>query len=221
MTIRVLLADDESMIRAGLRMVLEAEDDIEVVGEAADGERAVTATRTLKPDVVLMDVRMPGTDGLIATRRIVAADPDVRIVVLTTFNEERYVQEALRAGASGFLLKVAPPERLVEAIRAVSRGEALLDPLVTRTVIAAFAGIPPVAGPPPGLDRLTPREAEVLHMLARGLSNAEVATELVVSEATAKTHVARVLMKLGLRDRVHAVIYAYEYGLVRHGAPGR
>ncbi|WP_328474730.1 response regulator transcription factor [Actinoplanes sp. NBC_00393] len=214
MTIRVLLADDEIMIRAGLRMVLEAEDDIEVVGEAADGERAVSATRALRPDVVLMDIRMPGTDGLVATRRIVAADPQVRIVVLTTFNEEAYVQEALRAGASGFLLKVAPPERLVEAIRAAYRGEALLDPLVTRAVIAAFAGIPPAAGPPPGLDRLTPREDEVLHMLARGLSNAEVAAELVVSEATAKTHVARVLMKLGLRDRVHAVIYAYEHGLV-------
>ncbi|GIJ73792.1 response regulator [Virgisporangium ochraceum] len=215
MTIRVLVADDESMIRAGLRMVLEAEEDIEVVGDASSGGTAVRAVAALRPDVVLMDVRMPGMDGLAATRRILATDPDVRVVVLTTFNEDGYVREALRAGAAGFLLKVAPPERLVEAIRVAARGEALLDPLVTRSVIAAFAGLRTEPGPPPRLDLLTPREAEVLHMLARGLSNAELAAELVVSDATAKTHVARVLMKLGLRDRVHAVIYAYEHGLVR------
>jgi DNA-binding NarL/FixJ family response regulator len=215
MTVRVLVADDESMIRAGLRMVLEAEEDIEVVGDASSGETAVRAVAALRPDVVLMDVRMPGMDGITATRRILAADPGVRVVVLTTFNEDGYIREALRAGASGFLLKVAPPERLVEAIRAAARGEALLDPLVTRTVIAAFARLRTDDRPPPRLDLLTPREVEVLHMLARGLSNAELAATLAVSDATAKTHVARILMKLGLRDRVHAVIYAYEYGLVR------
>ncbi len=221
MSIRVLLVDDETMIRAGLRLVLETERDIEVVGEAADGEQAVSAVSALRPDVVLMDVRMPRMDGLAATGQILAAEQGVKVVVLTTFDEDDYVHEALRLGASGFLLKVAPPERLVEAIRVAAGGEALLDPLVTRRVIAAFAG--DVRGrvttaAPPALDALTSREREVLQMLARGMSNAEIAAALVVGDATVKTHVARVLMKLGLRDRVQAVIYAYEHGLVHPGA---
>jgi DNA-binding NarL/FixJ family response regulator len=218
-TIRVLLVDDEAMIRTGLRMVLEAESDIEVVGEAADGAQAVTAAATLRPDIILMDVRMPRLDGLAATQQILAADSTVKVVVLTTFNEDSYVRDALRLGASGFLLKVAPPERLVDAIRVAANGDALLDPLVTRQVIAAFTHTmpDPLAADSPALDQLTIREAEVLRMLARGKSNAEIATDLVVGDATVKTHVARVLMKLGLRDRVQAVIYAYEHGLVQPG----
>ena len=220
MTVRVLLVDDEAMIRTGLRMVLEAESDIEVVGEAGDGAQAVTAAATLRPDVVLMDVRMPRLDGLAATQQILAANPAVKVVVLTTFNEDSYVRDALRLGASGFLLKVAPPERLVDAIRVAANGDALIDPLVTRQVIAALAYNMPdplAADSPPALGQLTVREAEVLRMLARGKSNAEIAADLVVGDATVKTHVARVLMKLGLRDRVQAVIYAYEHGLVQPG----
>ena len=219
MTIRVLLVDDEAMIRTGLRMVLEAESDIEVVGEAGDGAQAVTAAASLRPDVILMDVRMPRLDGLAATQQILATDSTVKVVVLTTFNEDSYVRDALRLGASGFLLKVAPPERLVDAIRVAANGNALLDPLVTRQVIAAFAHNmrDPLAADSPALGQLTIREAEVLRMLARGKSNAEIATDLVVGDATVKTHVARVLMKLGLRDRVQAVIYAYEHGLVQPG----
>jgi DNA-binding NarL/FixJ family response regulator len=216
----VLLVDDEAMIRTGLRMVLEAESDIEVVGEAGDGAQAVTAAATLRPDVVLMDVRMPRLDGLAATQQILAANPAVKVVVLTTFNEDSYVRDALRLGASGFLLKVAPPERLVDAIRVAANGDALIDPLVTRQVIAALAYNMPdplAADSPPALGQLTVREAEVLRMLARGRSNAEIAADLVVGDATVKTHVARVLMKLGLRDRVQAVIYAYEHGLVQPG----
>jgi DNA-binding NarL/FixJ family response regulator len=219
-TIRVVLVDDEAMIRTGLRLVLEAESDIEVVGEAADGAQAVTAAAALRPDVILMDVRMPRLDGLAATQQILAANSTVKVVVLTTFNEDSYVRDALRLGASGFLLKVAPPERLVDAIRVAANGDALLDPLVTRQVIAAFASNmrdPPAADPPPALGQLTVREAEVLRMLARGKSNAEIAADLVVGDATVKTHVARVLMKLGLRDRVQAVIYAYEHRLVQPG----
>jgi DNA-binding NarL/FixJ family response regulator len=219
-TVRVLLVDDEAMIRTGLRMVLEAESDIEVVGEAGDGAQAVTAAATLRPDVVLMDVRMPRLDGLAATQQILAADSAVKVVVLTTFNEDSYVRDALRLGASGFLLKVAPPERLVDAIRVAANGDALIDPLVTRQVIAALAynmRDPLATDPPPALGQLTVREAEVLRMLARGRSNAEIAADLVVGDATVKTHVARVLMKLGLRDRVQAVIYAYEHGLVQPG----
>ena len=220
MTVRVLLVDDEAMIRTGLRMVLEAESDIEVVGEAGDGAQAVTAAATLRPDVVLMDVRMPRLDGLAATQQILAANPAVKVVVLTTFNEDSYVRDALRLGASGFLLKVAPPERLVDAIRVAANGDALIDPLVTRQVIAALAYNMPdplAADSPPALGQLTVREAEVLRMLARGKSNAEIAADLVVGDATVKTHVARVLMKLGLRDRVQAVIYAYEHRLVQPG----
>ncbi|GAA3089003.1 response regulator [Pseudonocardia yunnanensis] len=217
--IRVLLADDEAMVRAGLRLILETEPDITVVGEAADGAAAVAATDELRPDVVLMDVRMPGLDGLAATERILDAHPAVRVVVLTTFDHDENVHTALRLGASGFLLKVAPPERLVDAIRIAADGGALLDPLVTRRVITAFATLPARdhAARPAELERLTTREQEVLRMLARGLSNAEIAVELVVGDATVKTHVARVLMKLGLRDRVQAVIYAYEHGLVKPG----
>ena len=217
--IRVLLADDEAMIRAGLRLVLETEPDIAVVGEAADGAAAVEATARLSPDVVLMDVRMPGLDGLAATERILDAHPSVRVVVLTTFDEDATVHAALRLGASGFLLKVAPPERLVDAIRVAADGGALLDPLVTRRVISAFGTLPARGRRPrpAELDRLTTREHEVLLMLARGRSNAEIAADLVVGDATVKTHVARVLMKLGLRDRVQAVVYAYEHGLVEPG----
>jgi DNA-binding NarL/FixJ family response regulator len=219
-TTRVLLVDDEAIVRTGLRMILEAEDDLEVIGEAADGMQAVTTTAALRPDVVLMDVRMPGMDGLAAASRILSADPTVKVVMLTTFNEDDYVHRALRFGASGFLLKVAPPERLVETIRVAARGDALLDPLVTRKIIEAFATATPRSiDRPPELNQLTARESEVLHMLARGMSNAEIAAALVVGDATIKTHVARILMKLGLRDRVQAVVYAYEHGLVHPGGP--
>lgn len=218
MTIRVLVVDDEAMVRVGLRLILDAEPDIEVVAEASDGIEGIAAAAEFNPDVVLIDVNMPRLDGLSATREMLAADAAVKVVVLTTFNEDAYVQQALRLGASGFLLKVAPPERLAEAVRVAASGDALLDPLVTRRVIEAFATTPvPDRQPsrPPGLDRLTAREVEVLHMLARGMSNAEIAAELFVGEATVKTHVARVLMKLQLRDRVQAVVFAYEHGLVR------
>lgn len=221
MSTRVLLVDDEAMVRAGLRLVLETEPDIEVVGEACDGLEAVAAAATLRPDVVLVDVHMPRMDGLAATRALLAADADLKVVVLTTFNEDAYVQEALRAGASGFLLKVAPPERLVEAVRVAARGDALLDPMVTRGVIRAFAAVPDaVSDEVPAreviavLGALTARERDVLALLARGLSNAEIAAHLVLAESTVKTHVARILMKLGLRDRVQAVVFAYDNGLV-------
>jgi DNA-binding NarL/FixJ family response regulator len=219
MSINVLLADDESMIRAGLRLVLETDTGIHVVGEAADGNQAVRAAATLKPDVVLMDVRMPGKDGITATHDIVSADSNTRVVVLTTFNEDTLVHAALRAGASGFLLKVAPPERLIDAIHVAAAGDALLDPLVTRRLIATLTTAPttPAATTPAELNQLTMRERQVLNLLARGQSNAEIADTLTVGDATVKTHVARVLMKLQLRDRVQAVIYAYEHGLVRPG----
>ena len=217
--IRVLLADDQTMVRAGFRLILSAEPDIAVVGEAADGVEAVAAARRLRPDVTLMDIRMPRLDGISATRRLASEAPAVtRVVVLTTFDVDSHVYDALRAGASGFLLKNAPPEELVQAIRLVADGGALLDPAVTRRVIEEFARSPAPGPVPPEVRGLTERELEVLHLVAGGLSNAEIAATLVVSEATVKTHVARLLAKLGLRDRVQAVVYAYERGLVRPGA---
>ena len=217
MTIRVLVVDDEELVRTGLRLILDAEPDIGVVGTASDGRQAVAEVRRLCPDVVLMDIRMPGLDGLEATRRILT-EPDVppcKVVILTTFDVDEHVYEALRAGASGFLLKDVPADQLAHAIRVAAAGEALLAPSVTRRLIAAFAR-PTAPGPVPvaGLGDLTPREVEVLTLLAEGLSNAEIATRLFVGEATVKTHVARVLMKLGVRDRVQAVIVAFRAGLV-------
>ena len=219
MTVRVLLADDQALVRAGFRKLLDAEPDIEVVGEAADGAQAVDGVRRLAPDVVLMDVRMPVLDGIEATRRL-AGTTEARIVILTTFGLDAYVFDALHAGASGFLLKDAPPEDLIEAVRVCADGEALLAPAVTRAVIEEFARRGPRRSEPPELATLTPRELEVLRLLARGLSNPEICDTLVISPATAKTHVARILEKLSLRDRTQAVIYAYEAGVVQAGAGG-
>ena len=215
----VLIADDQALVRVGLRKILETEPETEVVGEAGDGEDAIAAARRLRPDVVLMDIRMPVLDGIEATRRIVAAQPATRVLILTTFGLDGYVYDALRAGASGFMLKDAPPEEIAAAVRIVASGEALLAPAVTRSVIEEFARQRPSPSrpPPPALAELTPREREVLDLLARGLSNPEICDRLVISEATAKTHVAHILQKLGLRDRVQAVIYAYEHDLVRPG----
>jgi DNA-binding NarL/FixJ family response regulator len=216
--IRVFVVDDQALVRAGFRMILEAEVDLVVAGEAADGEEAVARIGADPPDVVLMDVRMPGVDGIEATRRILAgpAQPDVRVIMLTTFDMDEYVYDALRAGASGFVLKDVPPEQLVDGIRAVHTGSSLLTPSITRRMIEAHLDRPAVAAPRE-LAALTPREREILGLLGRGLSNAEIADELVVSETTVKTHVGRVLMKLGLRDRVQAVIFAYESGVVTIG----
>jgi DNA-binding NarL/FixJ family response regulator len=220
MSVGVLLVDDQALVRSGFRMVLEAEDDIEVVGEAANGRQAIDSARRLKPDVVLMDVRMPELDGITATREI-AGDPEghgPRVLILTTFDLDEYVYDALGAGASGFLLKDAPPEQLAAGIRVVANGDALLAPAVTRRLIEDFSRARPArTDEPPGVDELTPREREVWTLLARGLSNAEIAETLVVGETTVKTHVARVLMKLGLRDRVQAVVLAYESGVVTPG----
>ncbi len=219
MSIGVLLADDQSMVRAGFRMILESDPDVEVVGEAATGEQAVAATRRLQPDVVLMDIQMPGGDGLEATRRITGSpDAGSRVVILTTFERDEYVFEALQAGASGFLLKNAPPEQLVDAVRVVAAGDALLAPSVTRRIIEQFARRPVDADVLERVASLTQREREVLVMLARGRSNSELAAELFVTEGTVKTHVSSLLAKLGLRDRVQAVVMAYESGLV---TPGR
>ena len=213
--IRVVIADDQGMVRAGLRSLLEGEPDIDVVGDAADGEQALAAVRRHRPDVVLMDIRMPNLDGLEATRRLVAEGAAARVLILTTFDLDEYVFDALRAGASGFLLKDATAEDLVSAVRLLAVGDALLAPAVTRRVIEAFGARPaPDETVAERLAELSPREVEVLRLLARGRSNAEIARELVVSEATAKTHVSNVLAKLRLRDRIQAVIFAYESGLV-------
>ena len=219
MSVRVLLVDDQALVRAGFRMILDAESDVDVVGEAGDGAEAVEFVRLNGTDVVLMDVRMPNMDGIEATRRILALGGETKVLMLTTFDMDEYVYEALRAGASGFLLKDVPPEQLVGAIHVVAQGEALLSPSVTRRVIEEFTKRPPIQdGPPPEVAELTAREVEVLQLIARGLSNAEIAKELFVSETTVKTHVARVLMKCNLRDRVQAVVLAYESGLIRPGA---
>jgi DNA-binding NarL/FixJ family response regulator/class 3 adenylate cyclase len=221
--VRVLIVDDQALVRTGFRMILDAEEDMDVVGEGANGKEAIDEASRLNPDVVLMDVRMPELDGIEATRRLLAdGGVDSKVVMLTTFDMDEYVYEALRAGASGFLLKDAPPEQLVDGIRAVCSGDALLAPSVTRRVIEEFVRRPPeaVRTAPPEIEELTPRECEVLKLIARGLSNAEIAKSLVVSETTVKTHVARVLMKMGLRDRVQAVVMAYESGLVQPGEAG-
>jgi DNA-binding NarL/FixJ family response regulator len=217
MSVKVLLVDDQSLIRAGFRMILGAEADIEVVGECSDGEQAVDSAKRLKPDVVLMDIRMPALDGIAATRRIVA-EHSTRVLVLTTYDLDEYVYDALQAGASGFLLKDVPADQLLAGIRTVAQGDALLAPSVTRRLIEEFARTGPATkAEAPGLDELTPRELEVLKLIATGRSNAEIAEELIVGETTVKTHVARVLMKLGLRDRVQAVVLAYESGIVTPG----
>lgn len=214
MTIKVLIADDHALVRTGFRKILESEPDLEVVGEAGDGSEAVESSLLLRPDVVLMDVRMPRLDGLEATRRLAGK---TRVLVLTTFDLNEYVYEALRAGASGFLLKDAPADQLVTAIRVVAAGEALLAPSVTRRLIEEFARRPPSNARPAQLEALSPRELEVLRLVARGLSNAEIARELYVGDATVKTHVSRILHKLNLRDRVQAVVLAYESGLLQPG----
>jgi DNA-binding NarL/FixJ family response regulator len=218
MTTRVLIADDQSMVRRGFRMIMDAEPDIEVVAEAADGEQALAACRRFGPHVVLMDIRMPAVDGLEATRRILTEDDPPRVIILTTFDIDEYVFESLRAGASGFLLKNSSPEQLLQAVRLVASGDALLDPGVTRRIIERFSEWGAAqAETPAALKELTPREHEVLELVARGLSNAEIAEQLVVASGTVKTHVARVLSKLGLRDRIQAVVFAYEHGLVGRG----
>ncbi|KAA2261063.1 response regulator transcription factor [Solihabitans fulvus] len=217
MTTTVLIADDQVLVRGGFRMIIEARDDLEVVGEAGDGEEAVRLAEQCRPDVVLMDVRMPGTDGIAATRRLTASANPPKVIILTTFDLDEPLYDALRAGASGFLLKDVRPAELVDAIRVVARGEALLAPTVTRRLLDRFVRTLPAAAPvrPAGLAELTDRETEVLGLVARAASNAEIAAQLVVSEATVKTHVSAILRKLGVRDRVHAVVLAYDLGLVR------
>lgn len=214
MSISLLIADDQELVRTGFRLILTAAEDLEVVGEATNGLEAVSMSRSLGPDVVLMDVRMPELDGIAATREIVARGKDraPRVLMLTTFDLDQYVYDALRAGASGFLLKDLPAAQLIAGVRTVAGGDALLAPAITRRLIEEFAA--PPAALPPGLDELTPRELEVLRHVARGLSNAEIAADLIIGEATVKTHVTRMLMKLGLRDRVQAVVLAYEAGIV-------
>jgi DNA-binding NarL/FixJ family response regulator len=224
---RVLLVDDQAMLRMGFRLILEAEGDLEVVGEAGDGATAITMASALRPDVVLMDVRMPGTDGIAATEAIVSAQPDTRVLILTTFDLDQYVFAGLKAGASGFLLKDAPPADLIEAIRTVARGDAVLAATATRRLIDQFAELLPDSGasaPPQPADvlaELTDREREVFGRIAEGLSNREIAATLHLSEGTVKIHVGRILAKLGLRDRVQAVVLAYESGLVKPGDSGR
>jgi DNA-binding NarL/FixJ family response regulator len=220
--IRVLLCDDQALVRSGFRMILEAREDLEVVGEAEDGREAIELSRQLNPDVILMDVRMPNVDGVEATRQLVAGGATARILILTTFDLDEYVYDALRAGASGFLLKDVQPAQLVDAVRVVSAGEALLAPTVTRRLLDRFADALPgeEAKSLPALESLTERELEVLKLLAGGLSNAELAEQLFLSETTVKSHISSVLRKLDLRDRVQAVVLAYEAGLVRPGTPG-
>jgi DNA-binding NarL/FixJ family response regulator len=215
--ISVVIADDQALLRDGFKLILDAQEDLSVVGEAADGASAVEECRRLQPDVVLMDIRMPGMDGIEATRRIVTgASVRTRVLILTTFDLDQYVYEAMKAGASGFLLKTAPAAELAAAVRVAARGETLLAPEVTKRLLDRFVSAPP-PGAPVGLDELTEREVEVLALIGRGLSNAEIAAELVVGEATVKTHVNRIFGKLGVRDRAQAVVRAYESGLVRSG----
>jgi DNA-binding NarL/FixJ family response regulator len=217
--IRILIVDDQTLVRDGFRMILDAQEDMEVVGEAGDGIEAVTRARELRPEVVLMDVRMPGRDGLQATRELLRDLPDTRVLMLTTFDLNEYVYEAMKAGASGFLLKDVPRAQLVEGVRTVAAGEALLAPAITRRLVEQFVRRPPASlrPPPPRMDELTARELEVFKLVARGRSNAEIASDLVVTQATVKTHVAHALAKLDLRDRVQAVVLAYESGLVEPG----
>jgi DNA-binding NarL/FixJ family response regulator len=216
--VSVLIADDQALVRGGFRAILEGQGDMTVVGEAGDGLAAVDLARRRRPDVALMDIRMPGMDGLEAARRILAAEEPPAVLMVTTFDLDEYVYEALRAGASGFLLKDVLPEQLIEAVRVVAGGDGLIAPSITKRLIERFARTAPPLARPPGLDELTPRELEVLDLVARGLSNAEIAERLVLSGDTVKTHVKRVLAKLGLRDRVQAVVLAYEAGLVTPGA---
>jgi DNA-binding NarL/FixJ family response regulator len=215
MSIRVVLADDQALVRSGFRLILETREDLEVVGEAEDGREAVELARRLRPDVILMDVRMPQVDGVEATRRLTALGSPARVLILTTFDLDEYVYEAIRAGASGFLLKDVQPAQLVEAVRVVAAGEALLAPSITRRLLDHFAGQLPGSKPPPELARLTERELEILTLMADGLSNAELAEQLFLSETTVKTHVSSVLRKLELRDRVQAVVLAYRAGVAR------
>jgi DNA-binding NarL/FixJ family response regulator len=217
MTVRVLIADDQDLVRAGFAMIIDSRDDLEVVGEAGDGAEAVALAGSLCPDVILMDVRMPRMDGIEATRRLAAAGSPARVIVLTTFDLDEPVFAALRAGASGFLLKDIRPDELAAAIRVVARGEALLAPTVTRRLLDRFAGELPGGAPPPSLDALSEREIEVLRLVARAMSNDEIADRLTLSRATVKTHLSAILTKLGLRDRVQAAVLAYETGLVRPG----
>jgi DNA-binding NarL/FixJ family response regulator len=222
-SIRLLIVDDQELIRTGLRLFLETQDELEVIGEAGDGAEAIERARELRPDVILMDIRMPNVDGVEATARLTAAaiEPSPRVLMLTTFDLDEYVFGALRAGAAGFLLKDAPRERLLEAIRIVHSGDALLSPSITRRLIEDFATrTDPLEPPAVVLEQLTAREREVLVLVARGLSNGEIAERLVVTEATVKSHVGRILMKLALRDRVQAVVFAYEHGIVAAGDPG-
>jgi DNA-binding NarL/FixJ family response regulator len=216
--VRVLLVDDDDLMRAGLKSVLSSDETIEVVGEAGDGRAALDEIRKLRPDLVLMDIRMPELDGISATREVLAVEPSVKVVVLTTFEEDDYIFEALSAGASGFLLKRTKPEELIAAIHTVAAGDSLLSPSVTRRVIDRMATQPPAALSGARLEALTPREREVLELVGRGLSNREIAEALFIEESTVKTHVKRILMKLGLRDRVQAVILTYEMGVIRTGA---
>lgn len=216
--IRVLIADDQALVRGGFRMILDAQQDIEVVGEACDGREALARARELTPDVVLMDIRMPELDGLEATRRILAADGSARVLILTTFNLDEYVYEALRAGASGFVLKDDPPEQLISAVRTIAAGDALLSPAVTKNVIRHFTRLQRQP-PPPAVETLTSRELTVFELIARGLSNAEIGRALFISETTVKTHVTRVLQKLELRDRAQAIVLAYQSHLFEEDDP--